>query len=144
MLSEADLFLTSFFLSLPLCVQLTPAPASFACLHAARVLGSMCPALLLLSLAVLLQLQEELATSQLYSVCSKSGSCLRASWATEAFAVEPPRRKWQLLLSMSEGCGESGVMLGATSRSSSVLDATESTLSCIAAGSIERGLQCWN
>lgn len=38
-LSEAELFLTSFFLSLPLCVQMTPAPTSFASIHAAQVLG---------------------------------------------------------------------------------------------------------
>lgn len=50
--------------------------------------------------------------------------CLCASWATEAFVLEPLSRKRQLLLSMSEGCRESGEMLGATSHTSSVLDAT--------------------
>lgn len=38
-LSEAELFLTSFFLSLPLCMKMTPAPTSFASIHAAQVLG---------------------------------------------------------------------------------------------------------
>lgn len=38
-LSEEELFLTSFLLSLPLCVQMTPASTSFASIHAAQVLG---------------------------------------------------------------------------------------------------------
>lgn len=50
--------------------------------------------------------------------------CLCASWATEAFVLEPLSRKRQLLLSMAEGCRESGEMLGAISHTSSVLDAT--------------------